>query len=108
MYGATVKDTRFGNQFKLAFVKGVTIVGKLRIDRSRMQLMEAHLEQLVLQGHLRLGLETDAGTEDVDQSRTLLAQGVDDGGTRRGQGGLEHVAEHAQDAVEALVVRALV
>lgn len=62
------------------------------------------LEQLVLKGHLRLGLETNASTEDVDKSGALLAQGVDDRGTGRGQGSLEHVAENTQDAVEALVV----
>jgi len=62
------------------------------------------LEQLVLERHLRLGLKTNAGTEDVNQGRTLLAEGVDDGSTGRGQGSLEHVAENAQHAVEALVI----
>ena len=65
------------------------------------------LEQLVLKGHLGLWLETNAVTEDVDKGGALLAQGVDDGGTGWGQGSLEHVAENAQNAVEALVVVAL-
>lgn len=69
--------------------------------------MLVQLQQLVLEGHLRLGLETNAGTEDVDQSRALLAQSVDNRGTRRSQGSLEHVAEHAQHAVEALVLGTL-
>jgi len=62
------------------------------------------LEELVLESHLGLGLETDTGTENVGQSGTLLSQGVDNRGARRGQGSLEHVAEDAEDGVEALVV----
>lgn len=62
------------------------------------------LEQLVLQGHVALRLETDAGAEDVDQGGALLAEGVDDGGAGRRQGSLEHVAEDGQDAVEAAEV----
>jgi len=64
----------------------------------------ASLEKLVLQGHIRLGLKANAGAEDVSQGAALLGQGVDDGGPRRGQRGLEHVAEDAQDAMEALVL----
>lgn len=66
--------------------------------------MDDVLEQLVLKGHIGLWLETNAGTEDVNQSGALLAQGIDDRGAGRGQGSLEHVTENAQDAVEALVV----
>ena len=62
------------------------------------------LEQLVFEGHVRLRLETNAGTEDVGQGGTLLGERVDDGGTGRSQRGFEHVAEDAQDAVEALVL----
>ena len=62
------------------------------------------LEQLVLESHVRLGLKTDAGTEDVGQSSALLSQSIDDGSAGRGQGGLEHVAQDAQDAVEVLVL----
>lgn len=60
------------------------------------------LEELVLQGHLRLGLQTNAGAEDVGQSRALLSQSIHDWGTRRREGSLEHVAEDAQNAVELL------
>lgn len=60
--------------------------------------------QLVLQGHVRLGLETDARPEDVGQRGALLGQGVDDGGAGRREWCLEHVAKDAENAVEALVV----
>jgi hypothetical protein len=62
----------------------------------------AHLEELVLKGHVRLGLETNAGTEDVGQGSALLGKGVDDGSAGRGQRSLEHVAEDAEHAVEVL------
>lgn len=58
----------------------------------------------MLEGHLALGLEADAGAEDVGQGGTLLAKGVDDGGARGRQRGLEHVAEDREDAVEAAEV----
>ena len=64
----------------------------------------APLKQLVLEGHLRLRLQTNASTEDVDQCRALLAQSIDDRCTRRCHGCLEHVAENAQNAVESLVI----
>lgn len=46
------------------------------------------LEELVLQSHFRLWLETNTGAEDVGQSVALLAQSVHNRGTRRGQGSL--------------------
>ena len=58
----------------------------------------------MLQGHIALWLETNTGTEDVCQSTALLSKSVDDRGSGRGQGGLQHVAEDAKDAVEVLVV----
>lgn len=61
------------------------------------------LVQLVLQGHVRLGLEADARAEDVGQGGALLGQGVDDWGAGRRQRCLEHVAQDAEDAMEALV-----
>jgi hypothetical protein len=63
-----------------------------------------HLEQLVLQGHVVLGLKTDTGTEDVHQSTSLLSKSIDDRGARRSQGSLEHEAENAKHAVEVLEV----
>jgi hypothetical protein len=62
------------------------------------------LEELVLEGHVGLGLKTNAGAEDVGNSRALLGQGVDDRGAGRGQGSLEHVAQDAENAVEVLVL----
>lgn len=56
----------------------------------------------MLQSHVRLGLETDAGTEDVGHGGALLGQRVDDGGAGGRERGLEHVAEDAEHAVEAL------
>ena len=60
------------------------------------------LEELVLEGHIALGLEADAGAEDVGESGALLGEGVDDGRAGWRQRCLEHVAQHAQNAVEAL------
>lgn len=37
------------------------------------------LEQLVLESHVIFGLQSDASTEDIGQSCTLLAEGIDDG-----------------------------
>lgn len=48
----------------------------------------ASLEELVLQGHFRLRLETDARTEDIGQSVALLAQSVDHRSARWSQGSL--------------------
>lgn len=58
----------------------------------------------MLESHVRLGLETNACTEDVGQSGALLGKRVDDGSSGRGQGSLEHVAQNTEDAVEALVL----
>lgn len=58
----------------------------------------------MLEGHVRLRLETNTGTEDVGQGRALLGKRVDNGSTGRSQRSLEHVAEDAEDAVEVLVV----
>lgn len=62
------------------------------------------LKELVLKGHVRLRLETDASAENVSKSSTLLGKRVDDGSAGGSEGGLEHVAEDAQDAVEVLEV----
>ena len=50
--------------------------------------LDTHLEEFVLEGHVRLGLETNAGAEDVRESCSLLGESVDDGSTRRCQGSL--------------------
>jgi hypothetical protein len=44
------------------------------------------LEELVFKGHVGLWLETNARTEYVRQSSTLLGEGVDDGSPRGSQG----------------------
>lgn len=67
----------------------------------------ADLEELVLQSHFRLRLQTNASAEDVGQCRTLLSQSVHNGSARRGQRSLEHVAEDAEDAVELLELSSL-
>jgi len=64
----------------------------------------ARLEELVLQGHIRLGLQADTRAEDVGKGRALLGERIDDGGAGGRQRGLEHVAQHAEHAVEALVL----
>lgn len=43
------------------------------------------LEELVLESHIRLRLKTNASTEDIGQSRTLLRQSIDHRGARRSQ-----------------------
>lgn len=58
----------------------------------------------MLEGHVRLNIETNAGTEDVGKGGSLLGQGIDDWGSRWGQWGLEHVGEDGQDWVELLVL----
>jgi hypothetical protein len=60
------------------------------------------LEELVLQGHVVLRLKTDAGAEDVGESRALLGKSVDDRRTRRSKRSLEHVAENTEHAVEVV------
>lgn len=54
----------------------------------------------MLQSHIALRLEANAGAEDVSHSSALLSKGVDDRGARRSKRGLEHVAENAKHAVE--------
>lgn len=61
-----------------------------------------HSEELVLKCHIRLGLKTNTGTEDVGQSGTLLSKSVDNRGAGRSQRSLEHVAENTENAVEVL------
>lgn len=68
-----------------------------------LYLVRASLVQLVLQGHVRLGLEADACAEDIGKGSALLSQGVDHWGAGRRERCLEHIAEDAEDAVEALV-----
>ena len=67
-----------------------------------MQGTASDLEELVLQSHVALGLETDTGAEDVGQRTSLLSKSVDDWSARRSQWSLEHVAEDAKHAVEVL------
>lgn len=54
----------------------------------------------MLQRHVVLWLETDAGAEDVGQGTSLLSKSIDDWGSRRSQWSLEHVAEDREDAME--------
>ena len=53
---------------------------------------DIHLEELVLQSHIVLRLKTDAGTEDVSESSTLLGESVDNGGARWGERSLMHIS----------------
>lgn len=47
------------------------------------------LEQLVFKRHVGLGLKTDAGTEDVGESTTLLGKGIDDRSSGRNERSLK-------------------
>ena len=58
----------------------------------------------MLKSHVRLGLKSNAGTEDVGQGCALLGESVDNRSARRSQRSLEHVAEDAKDAVKVLVL----
>lgn len=85
------------------------------------------LEQLVFKRHVGLGLKTDAGTEDVGESTTLLGKGVDNRGASWDERSLsrkllemgitkgkttvktylEHIAQNAEHAMETLVITSL-
>ena len=82
-------------------------------------------EQLVFQSHIVLWLKTNAGTENVGHSGTLLGESVDDRSAGRSkrclkivsyrlvkffnmsidlQADLQHVRQNTEDTVEALVL----
>nr|POE47715.1 hypothetical protein CFP56_01046 [Quercus suber] len=75
-----------------------------RLPREHEVEKKQNLKQLVLERHVVLRLQSDASTHDVDERAALFGERVDDRGARRGQWGLEHVAEDAEDGVEAFVV----
>ena len=62
------------------------------------------LEELVLKGHVRLWLKTNAGTENVGHSTTLLGKGVDNWSSLWHHWGLEHVRQDGENRVETLVL----
>lgn len=68
------------------------------------QNLDVQLEQLVLQSHVVLGLETNTSTEDINQGTSLLSKSIDDRCSWWGQGSLEHEAENAKHAVEVLEI----
>lgn len=47
----------------------------------------------MLERHVTLRLQTNAGSEDIGQCIPLLVQAVDDGGAWRGHWRFEHVTE---------------
>jgi hypothetical protein len=61
----------------------------------------------VLEGHVIFGLETNTGTEDVSQSRTLLSQRIDDRSSSGSERSLKHVAQDAQHRVEATEISSI-
>jgi hypothetical protein len=64
----------------------------------------SNLEKLVLQSHVVLRFKSNTSTEDVSQSTTLLSKSVDNRSSWWSQWSLEHVAENAENTVEALEV----
>lgn len=83
--------------------------------------MAKNLKELVLQSHVVLRLKTNTGAEDVGESSTLFGESVDDRSAARGERSLtcissvilsifscstylQHVAEDAQNTVEASVL----
>jgi hypothetical protein len=73
---------------------------RFRIDTSLSK-------QLVLQSHVRLWVKTETSAEDVCESSALLGKSIDDRSARWRKWSLEHVAEDAQNAVEATIVAGL-
>lgn len=69
-----------------------------------MRKLPRNLEKFVLQSHVVLRLETDAGTEDVDQRTSLLSKSVDDWSPWWSQRSFEHVAENTKHAVKVLEI----
>ncbi len=65
---------------------------------------DRQLEQFMLQSHIILWLETNAGLENVHQSTSLLSKSINDRSARGGQGCLKHEAEDAKYAVEILKI----
>jgi hypothetical protein len=59
-----------------------------------------HLEQLMLQSHITLRLQTNTSPENVSQSSSLLSKSVDDWCSWWSQWSLEHVTKDTEDAVE--------
>ena len=59
-------------------------------------------EEFVLERHIILWLKADTSPHNIDESTPLLGQRVHDGRAGRRERSLEHVAQHAQDRVEAL------
>jgi len=57
---------------------------------------------LVLEKHVVVGSETDAGTEDVLDALTLTGKSIDDRGARGDHGALEEIAEDGEDGGKAL------
>ena len=63
-----------------------------------------HLKQLVFKRHVALRVQAQTRPHDIDHSIPLLAQCIDDRRPRRRQRGLEHIAQHTEDRMEALEV----
>jgi hypothetical protein len=61
-------------------------IDRLFVDKCDIRILQGLLlEELVLQGHLRVRLETNTGPEDVGQSGALLGESIDNRGARRSQ-----------------------
>ena len=66
------------------------------------------LSLLVLEHHVVVGLQTDAGSEDVDDALSLLGQRVHHGRALGHLRSLQQVAEDGQHGVEVLEALAAV
>lgn len=58
----------------------------------------------MLEGHVRLGLETNAGAEDVGDGCALLGKSIDNRSSGGSQRSLEHVAQDAENTMEVLEI----
>lgn len=68
------------------------------VDLFRLPLHEER--ELVLQQHVVLRGQAEAGAEDVLNAGALLEQGVDHGGSGRHQRGLQQIRQGGQNAVK--------
>ena len=88
MLNVTLRDISLGHLFRDA---AVSTSGSWRLLSGQylangwQHCSKAELEELVLQRHIRLGLQANAGAEDVRERCTLFAEGIDDRSPGRGK-----------------------
>lgn len=83
--------SRFHRKFSYSLCDNIVTCSKSnpktrKGQRKTVALKVAYaLEELVFKSHIRLRLETNASTENIGQSRSLLCQSIDHRSARRSQ-----------------------